>query len=753
MRTEDQRLLTGQGRYVDDLPLPGALHGAVLRSPLAHARITHLDVMKAAGLPGVARVVTAADLGSERRLPVIRTHPGLVHPVGPQVLAGDVVRHAGEPVAFVLAENRYLAEDALEAIVADYEPLQVVADATAALQVGAARVHSSLPSNLAGSFTQRTGEAAAGLAAAPHRFSFRCSIDRGSAQPLETRGVAAAADGDVLRVWMNTQRPHGIRDLIADYLGVPDGGLQVLVPDTGGSFGSKAYLYPEDLLVAWAATVVDRPVRWTEDRAESFLATFPEHRQVFDVEVGTDEQGRLLALRVELLHDLGAYSPYGFAILQNTADHVVGPYRIPAVEFTGRAVYTNRTPSAAYRGAGRPQGVFVIERAMDVIARQLELDPAEVRRRNLVRPTMMPYDTGLRTPAGPLIYDSGDYPRCFELALRSADYDGWRRRKDDGRMVGVGVANYIECSITQPHESARITLSGAGRFRVAVGVSAQGQGHETVFADVAARVLAVPASIVTVVGAASELTETVGTYASRSAIMAGNAVAGAARLLRDRLLAFASVLLEVTPAAVAITTDGIAHADGGTGSLTWQEIGRAAAHQGLELEAEYVFRSGAWHVANGTHVVVLEVAPNTGQVTILRYVVAHDAGRMLHRGIVEGQILGGIAQGIAGSLLEELVYDDQGQLLSGSLMDYLLPTTVEIPDVEIHHLETPSPNNPLGVKGAGEGGILPSYAAVISALEDAVGESLFRLPMTPASLRQVLRRRVVSLTLERVGLP
>ncbi|HZD01614.1 MAG TPA: xanthine dehydrogenase family protein molybdopterin-binding subunit [Actinomycetes bacterium] len=740
MRAEDKRLLSGRGTYVDDVALPDALHAALLRSPFAHGRIASLDTAAAQSMPGVAAVVTASTLGFDRRLPVIRSHPGLRHPVGPQVLARQVVRYVGEPVAMALAESRYLAEDALEAIDVDYEPLGIVADAAAAESGEAGVVHAWIPDNLAGSFIQRAGDPDSVLASAPRRVAFTCSISRGSAQALETRGIAAAPHGDVLSVWVNTQRPRGIRALLADYLGLPFESVHVHVPDTGGSFGSKAYLYPEDVLIPWAALRCGRPVRWTEDRAENFVATYPEHEQRFDVEVGVDHDGRILALRLRLLHDLGAYSPYGFAVCQNTADHVVGPYRIPNVEFDCRAVYTNKTPSAPYRGAGRPQGVFVIERVMDAIARQLGLDPADVRRRNLVCREEMPYDTGLDTPGGRLVYDSGDYPRCLEVALRESDYEGWRAQqrqlRDEGRLVGVGVANYIECSITQPHEAARASLLPDGTFRVAVGVSDQGQGHETVFAQIAADVLGVDPSAVAVVGAAEEVVDTVGTYASRSAIMAGSAVAGAAAALRRRLE-------EVASGALAY------------GAVPRSSLAEIAGQQGAALDAEHVFRSDAWHVANGTHVAVVEVDPATGRVRFLRYVIAHDAGRVLSREIVEGQVLGGVAQGVAGALLEELVYDDNGQLLTGNFMDYLLPTSAEVPVVEIHHLETPSPHNPLGAKGAGEGGILPTYAVVLSALEDAIGTTLDRVPMTPARITDAIRRAASSLatTLEPAGSP
>ena len=399
MLGRDKRLLIGSGCYVDDIHLPGIRHAAFVRSPVAHARVASLDVDEAANMTGVTAVVTAETDGIPARLPVIRNHPGLRYPMGPLVLAKNIVRYVGEPVAMVIGENRYVAEDALEFVSVDYEPLPVVATATAA-ESGQDLVHDSMPDNQAGCFTECAGNPESALVNAPHRVSFSCTIGRGSAQSLEPRGIVAAPDSGGLHVRIGTQRPRGIRLLLAEYLGLDPEALRLTVPDTGGSFGSKAYLYSEELLVSWAALQYQLPLRWTEDRSESFLATYPEHEQAFDVEIGAADDGTVVALRVELLHDLGAYSPYGLAICQNTADHILGPYKIPNVQFTCRAVYTNKIPCAPYRGAGRPQGIFVVEQAMDAMADELRLDPADIRRRNLVESQDMPYDTGLDTPAG-----------------------------------------------------------------------------------------------------------------------------------------------------------------------------------------------------------------------------------------------------------------------------------------------------------------------------------------------------------------
>ena len=757
MRAENKRLLNGSGCYVDDVHLPGVMHAAFLRSPVAHARVASLDAEEAANMPGVVTVVTAQTDGVPARLPVMRDHPGLRYPMGPSVLARSIVRYVGEPVAMVIAESRYVAEDALELVSADYEPMPVVATAAVA-ESGRDLVHESMPDNQAGCFTEQAGDPDTALATAAHPISFRCAIARGSAQSLEPRGIVAAPGSGGLHVRIGTQRPRGIRLLLAEYLGLDVESLRLTVPDTGGSFGSKAYLYSEELLVSWAALHYQLPVRWTEDRSESFLATYPEHEQAFDVEVGAADDGTIVGLRVRLLYDLGAYSPYGLAISQNTADHILGPYRIPNVQFTCRAVYTNKIPCAPYRGAGRPQGIFVIEQAMDAVAGELGLDPADVRRRNLIDSRDMPYDTGLDTPAGRLVYDSGDYRRCLDLALSECDYHAWRAAQPElraaGRLIGLGVANYIECSITQPHEQARVELMPDGSFQVSVGVTTQGQGHQTVFAQIAADAIGVSADLVTVVGGDESIEETVGTYASRTTIMTGNAVLGASRGLRGYLATAAAAAIGADRGSVSPGRSGMVSSEAPTRLLTWPDVYATAIRLGHPVSSEHTFESGAWHVANGTHVAVIEVDPVSGQVSFLRYVIAHDAGRIVNHDLVEGQVVGGVAQGVAGVLLERLIYDQEGQLLTGNFMDYLLPTSAEVPEVEIHHLQTPSPHNPLGVKGAGEGGILPVYALVISAVSDALGQPLHHSPLTPAMISDVYADRSSrSRVPERAGQP
>lgn len=732
--------MRGGGCYVDDVDLPGVVDVVFLRSSVAAGRIQNLDLSSVRTHAAVRDVVTASDAGELGRLPVTREHPGLVHGFGPAVLADEHVCYVGEPIAAVVAASRYEAEDALELAEIDFDEAVPLVTPDAALALGAPVVHPHHSTNVAGMWSEETGDVAAALRSAPHRFSFRCSLARGAAQPLETRGVVARAEAGELFVWSPTQRPHGMRQFLASRLGLAIDAVQVVSPDTGGSFGCKAYYSSEDLLIPWLALRLGRPVRWIEDRSEHFLATFPEHRTSFAIEVGATSEGEIVALDVDFVFDLGAYAPYGFAVPQNLADHVLGPYRYDAARVAWTGVYTNKTPSAPYRGAGRPSGVFASERAMDVVARELGLDPAEVRRRNLVPRALMPYRTGLTTPAGELTYDSGDYEGCLDDALRTSDYAGWRARQastasSDRLTIGIGVANYIECSLTRPWESAQIDLLEDGRFDVRVGVSAQGQGHATTLAHVASVALGVSPSQVRVTGGTTIGTpESIGTYGSRVAIMAGNAVHEAAcKLLRH--------VLEHVARAESRSIDELTCSDAGVetfGQLlaTWSDL---ACTQPFSADA--MFELDAPPVANGTHVVVLELDRATGEVRILDYVVAHDAGRLLDVNIVEGQIIGAVAQGVGGSLFEELRYDDLGQLSNGSFMDYLLPTAVEVPAVRIVHRESPSPTNPLGVKGAGEGGILPSYAAIAAALEDALGMPVMHMPMTVDAIRATLAER------------
>jgi len=744
-RLEDERLLRGHGQFVDDISLPGAAEAAILRSSYAHARILSIRTEAARALPGVIEVITADEMGQVNGpLPVLNPSADLIHGFNQSPLAADKVRYVGEAVVLVIAENRYIAEDALDLIEVEYEPLPVVASLEAASAPDAPLVHEHALGNLCGGLTQGTGDVQAALSGAPYLFRQQIRIDRGSAQPMETRAVSARYEDGQLTVWTNTQRPHRNRDMIADLLGLKPELVRVIAPDVGGAFGAKGNFYPEEFLIPYAAMRLGRPIRWCEDRRENFVATTHERVQIFDVTVGVESDGRVLGLHVDFLHDLGAYSPYGFLLPQQAANHLVGPYKIPALSVTFKAIYTHCTPTAAYRGAGRPQGVYVSERTMDLIARGLGLDPAEVRRRNLVQPTEMPYDTGIASARGRIIFDTGNYPACLAGALKYLDYEGWRteqaRLRQEGRLIGIGIGNYIEISSSQPFEGARLLITETGGVIVRTGAGSQGQGHRTSLAQIAADALSVNLEQVRVeAGDTDQIEKGIGTFGSRTMIMAGGAITVAAEGLKEQALELAATMLEAAGADLEWDAGAVCVKGAPARRVTLAELGRTAAAQGLSLSATHYFTTPGMHVANGTHAAVVEVHPDTGVVTFHKYVVMHDCGVVINPLLADGQTLGALAQAIGGSLYERLVYDESGQLLTGSYMDYLLPTATEMPMIELHHIQSPTPNNPLGVKGAGEGGSLPPYAVIAGAVEDAIDVNVRELPLTPSMICDLMK--------------
>ncbi|MDI3298137.1 MAG: xanthine dehydrogenase family protein molybdopterin-binding subunit [Bacillota bacterium] len=744
-RREDRRLLTGRGRFVGDLEVPGTLALAVLRSPYAHARVRRVDLGRAEAVAGVALALDGRRLA--RRAPALQR--ATVQPA----LAVEEVAYAGQPLAAVLARDRYVAEDALEEAEVEYEPLPVVGDARRALEEGAPPALLSRPSNLCSERTVGYGEVEAALAEAEVVVEEELAIGRATAQPLEGRAILAVPEaGGGLTVWAAHQAPHQLRAALAAALGLEERQVRVVTPDVGGGFGVKNGVYPEDLLAAWLALETGRPVRFLEDRREHFLSTNHEREQIHRVRLAARRDGRLLALDDVLLSDVGAFPPR-VPIGLVTATTMPGPYHLPAYRCRVLEVFTNKVPIGPYRGAGRPQGNFVMERMMDRLARRLGMDPVELRQRNLIRPEEMPYATGLPYRGGPgrVVYDSGDYPAALRQAVERADVAGWRaeqaRARQEGRWLGVGVAVYVEDTGGGPFEAATARLDPSGRVVVASGSPAQGQGHETTFARVAADALGVDAERVTVVASdTAQVPAGIGTFGSRGVAMGGSAVHEAAVELRRRILAAASRLLEVAEEDLLLE-GGDVRVRGVPGlRLSLAELARrlrsGEAQEGgralVDLASTVAFAPGAPTFADGAHVAVVEVDPETGGVRVLRYVVAHDCGRMIHPPLVEGQVRGGVMYGLSGALLEELVYDEQGQLLTSTLAEYALPSTEEMPPVEISHLESPTPLNPLGAKGAGEGGTIPALAALANAVEDALaplGVVVRRLPMTPARVR------------------
>jgi carbon-monoxide dehydrogenase large subunit len=761
-RREDPRFLRGEGRFVDDVTLPGLLHAAFLRSPHAHARVRSIDATRARGMPGVVAVFAHADLVRWMKpLPVFgATPPGLAAAVRFDVrhatqwaLCKDVARHVGEIVAMVVADSRARAEDAAEAIDVDWEPLPAVADMIAAGESGAPLLHPEWSTNVAVGFTHGIGDAERALAGADVVLEETFRIQRYVGMPLETRGVVALWDrrDGTLTTWNSTQVSHFVQQGLVGALELPPHKIRVIAPDLGGGFGTKASGYPEDVLIPLAARALNRPVKWIEDRREHMMAAAHARHQTHTIRLGARRDGTIVGLADRIWLDLGAYNVWGIVLPYNTVAHLIGPYRIRDMKVDVKGVVTNKTPNAPYRGAGRPETVFAMDRAVDCLARRLGMDPADIRRKNYIRPDELPWDFGMPYRDGnPLVYDSGDFPAALESALDAAGYDAFRREQPAlrarGVWRGVGISGYVEGTAIGPFEGAHVKLDLTGRVQVATGAVNSGQGHETAFAQVAADALGVPLEWVTVTGGdTATVPFGVGTFASRSGVTAGNSIADAAREVRGKLVAAAAKLLEAAPDDVEIE-DGKAFVRGAPGSAV--ELGKVIqasiptfAKPGV---APPDFEASAYHhvptvtYASAVHVAQVEVDPGTGYVRLLRYVVAHDCGKVINPTIVEGQVHGGVAQGVGGALFEEMAYDGEGQLLTGTLMDYLVPSATDLPRIDTVHLEYPSPRNPLGMKGLGEGGAISPPAAIANAIDDALAPLGVRITETPASPARVL---------------
>lgn len=756
-RAEDNRLLQGRGVYTADIHLPGLAHAAVLRTKHARARVVRVDADAARRAPGVLAVLTFADIADiAKPLPQVQPHPSLSSRQ-PYPLVSDVVRYAGEPLAIVVAENRYLAEDALELIETEYEVLPAAIDLESALRDADARVHDDLPDNVAGRFGQEVGNVEEALKASHTVIRERLTIGRVSAQPMETRAITAAYEAGKLTVWLTAQSPHMTRRVMAGQLGLPLEDIHLIAPDIGGGFGPKNRYYPEYTLVPLLAMQLGRPVTWVEDRRESFTATYHAREQVHEVTLGLAEDGTIMALRDHYLYDQGAYSPIGVVVPHVTSVSIPGPYRVPAYEVECTMVFTNKTPGAPYRGAGKPQAAFIIERMLDFGAQKLGLDPVEIRRRNLIRPEEFPYHTKMIDMDGTeVVYDSGNYQACLDRTLELIGYKDFPQEqaqaRREQRMTGIGVACYTTKTGRGPFEGARVRVEPDGRVFVYSGVSAQGQGHQTTLGQVCAEYLGVRFSDVSVKnGDTSDIEKSIGTYNARVAVMAGNAVAMAARAVREKALQAAAEIFMVTPdelelaeGVVRVTRSPEQHMTLGQiaqylDSHPAQTASTGEMPNGLE-ETSY-FESDQPPYASGTYAVVIEVDEQTGSVKVLRHALVHDCGIMINPRIVEGQIYGGVAQGISETLLEEFCYDESGRPLSDSYKTYLLPNAPMIPTLMLDHVETPSPFNPLGVKGAGEGGTVPVAAAIVSAIENALGGAvrLRRRPVHPVELHEAIR--------------
>jgi carbon-monoxide dehydrogenase large subunit len=768
-RREDHRLLTGQGVFVADITLPNMLDVALVRSDLGHADIVSIDCELARQMPGVALVMGGAEL-SQHLQPLsgmqVQAPPGWANRVDHQaqlpdqpIVAWARTHFVGEPIAAVAASGINQAMDAAEAVAVELRARPVVLDAFAASATSATPIHHGLPSNVLGTMAVGKGNVTDALAHAPHQLTRQISHHRYAAMPMECRGVVADFDvrTGTLTVWSATQVVHWVRTQIASALRMAEAKVRVIAPDVGGGFGVKGHVYPEELLVAFLARHLRRPVRWIEQRSEHFLASTHSRDHRHNVEVGFDEEGRIIALRDDCLIDSGAYSPVGPGVAYNTTSHMLGPYDIANFEAATKVVCTNKAPNAPYRGAGRPEAVQVMERVMDIVAATLKLEPDVVRFRNMVGPQQMPYSVGLPYRDGqPIVYDSGDYPEALRRALHEiGGVETFRQRqrkaKQSGRYLGLGIACYTEGTGVGPFEGARVELDRSGQLIVSVGACPQGQGHETVFAQVAAQSWQVPMERVLVnVGDTSAVPMGYGTVGSRSTVTASMAIEGASEQVKRKVLAIASELLEASVNDLELRDGGVCVVGAPQLRVALEQIASAALpgwqHRrpddidaGLHGHCYFEPETVTWsYAANAT---IVEIDADTGQVHIERYVEVHDAGILVNPVLADGQIMGGIAQGIGGATMESIVYDEQGQLLTGSLLDYALPRARDMPPICVIHHQTPSPSNALGVKGLGEGGAIAPPAAIANAITDALrdtGHEFNTLPLSPRAVLQAI---------------
>ena len=771
-RVEDPRLVSGQGRYLDDLG-HDALAVAFVRSPHAHARITDVDVTAALDVDGLVAIYTYDDLDGRmgEPLPLLIPHPTLTQGRTPYPLANGEVNHVGEAIAMVVAHDRYQAEDIAGLIEVSYEFLPPVVGVEASREA-ANLVHDDVPGNVAATYVQETGDAAATVAAAPHQARLQLSIERSASMPMEGKGVHARWDDDDKSLLVNTstQTSTSVRQAIAAKLSLPVDRVEVVTPDVGGGFGVKImHPWPEEVLVPWAAIRLGAPVKWVEDRREHFISSAHERGQLHEVEFGYDDDGRLLGLSVEFWHDNGAYTPYGLIVPIITSTQLLGPYKPRAYRVEFHSMYTNTVIVTPYRGAGRPQGCFVMERVMDYIARDLGLDRALVRERNFIQPDEMPYDQGLIFQDGrPLIYDSGDFPASMAMLKSLVGWDDFTAQQEaarrEGRRIGIGLGCYVEGTGVGPYEGGHVRVETDGTVVVSTGLTTQGQGHQTMLAQIVGDELGVPVERVRVTtGDTRRFKYAVGTFASRTAVMSGSAVALTARTVRAKALRIAADALEASVddleiidghvrvkgspgaqidlGAVAVLSNPLRYAFDDAAIRATQFAGRndptkppvdPGDEPGLEGTDYYSPTQSTF--ANGMHAVIVETDPETAEIKILRYCVVHDCGTVINPMIVEGQVHGGVAQGVGGALYERMEYDESGQLVNASFMDFLMPYASEVPHIEIDHLQTPSPLNPLGVKGAGEAGVIPGSAAIAAAIEDAEGFPITAMPISPSEL-------------------
>src|SRR5438105_3359702 len=742
-RREDPQLITGRGRYTADIHPEGLVHLAFVRSSQPHAKLLSIDAEAARALPGVVAVWTAADLPeSARSLP--DWLPRGVTPRPRPILSQGEVNYVGEAIAAIVAETPYQAADAAEAVFADLAPLPAVGTLEAALRSGAAQVHEGTETNAAGGYERAAGDIEAAFTGSPVTVKERFRVARIAGAAMEPRAVTAMPNGDGLRIWTSTQHTYGVRDRVCDLLGLEKAGVEVLAEDVGGGFGPKAQVYPEEILTALAALRLQRPVSWVATRSEDTATTVHAHGTIFEVELAAESDGKLRGLRGQVWHDVGAYPASGPAQPGLMIAHLLSAYRLPALKVEAILVHTNTASTGFVRGGGRPVGNFVIERMLDRLARRLGLDPAEVRRRNLVPADRMPFDTGYPAGRQNVVYDSGDYPRLLEATLEAVGYDDVRttqaQGKRDGRLRGVGIACCVESS-GFGSETARVHLDGDGVATAFIGSTPQGQGHLTAAAQVLAERLGWPLERVRVVAGDTRAVEHGEmTAGSRTAVQGGKATSLAARSARRWPPANAADTLEADPADLALEAGVISVKGPPQSSLPAAEL---VPQAGLDF-VEHFQPTLPNAYSSGCHAAVVDVDPETGSIDVVRYVIAHDTGRPINPLLVEGQMQGGYAHGLGYALFEEAIYQPDGGFQTASFLDYTIVSAAEVQaEPRVLAMGTPSTANEEGFKGAGESGTVPVPAAIANAVEDALRQlrpeaRITELPITPMRLLEAL---------------
>jgi len=767
-RVEDPRLLTGQALFVGDVNLPDMLYAAFFRSDYAHAKIISIDIQPALEIPGVVAIYTADDMGDawEPGPPLVSPPPTLenvvFHSRRQVPLVKEKVKHAGEIIAVVVAETRYIAEDAVEEIVVNFEPLPVVVDLEKCMEKDSVLVHDDLDSNLAAHLKQSKGDYEGARKEADLVIKRRFELDRGAAAAMENRGIVADWDqkNQHLTVWDATQSPIPIRNGLAARLGLRTHQVRVVAPFVGGGFGPKIMMfYSEEMVLPWISMKLGKPIKWIEDRRENFYATTQERQQIHEVEMALSKEGRILGMSQKIIHDTGAYDPYGLTTPLNSQSHSMGGYDVKNYSSDLTVVFTNKTIVTPVRGAGRPQGIYVVERLLDIASRELGLDPMEIRRLNFIPPDAFPYNHEIIDQAFvPLVLDSGNYEAAFNKALEELGYEDFineeqPRLRAEGKHIGIGVVPFIETTGVGPYEGARISVEPSGKISAATGVGTQGQSHMTSFAQIIAEQLGIEVSDVSLVsGDTAEFHWGTGTFASRGAVVAGNAVHAAAKDVRHKVLKLASKILETPEAELELEDGTVRVADIPEKSISLGELAllanplRGAVEPGTEpgLESTKYFGPEFGATAFGVHGMILEVDPETMMIKIRKYVTVEDCGTMLNPLVVEGQIHGGVSMGIGNAYYEKLHYDENGQLLNASLADYLIPGSTEMPHIEVYHMNTPAPNNELGTKGVGEAGAIPVPAVFAQALENALPDydlEILETPLSPNRLFELLHRQ------------